>query len=123
MKIRMTRNVRSDIIGLSKPGTILRARYEYAAKSNQHGAISGLCDNGIWLGVRPGELIEVDDLKDVGKNENSRYLIDGSIRELESPIPTKLYAEIWGTRVHPATTEAENTNRRKGKRNADKDMN
>lgn len=55
MKIRMMKNVRSDIPGLSKPGTILRAGIEYSAKSNQHGAISGLCDNGEYLGVKPGE--------------------------------------------------------------------
>lgn len=49
------KNVRSDIIGLSRPGTILRAGMEYDAKSNQYGAISGLCDNGEYLGVKPGE--------------------------------------------------------------------
>lgn len=55
MKIRMIRNVRSDIPFISKPGTILRAGMEYAAISNQHGAISGQCDNGEYLGVKPGE--------------------------------------------------------------------
>lgn len=61
IKIRMRKNVRIDfplgIIGLlgEKPGTILRADMEYQAISNKNGAISGLCDNGEYLGVKPGE--------------------------------------------------------------------
>lgn len=61
IKIRMKKTVRPDfplgIIGLlgEKPGTILRAGMEYQATSNKNGAISGLCDNGEYLGVKPGE--------------------------------------------------------------------
>lgn len=61
IKIRMLQNVRPDfplgIIGLlgEKPGTILRASMEYQAMSNKNGAISGLCENGEYLGVKPGE--------------------------------------------------------------------
>lgn len=39
----------------SPPGTILRAGVEYEAVSNKHGAISGICENGERLGVKPGE--------------------------------------------------------------------
>lgn len=56
MKIRMLENVRPDL-PLAKPGTILRAGEEYEAKSNKNGAISGLCANGEYLGVRPGEFV------------------------------------------------------------------
>ena len=56
MKIRMLKNVRPDL-PLAKPGTILRAGEEYEAKSNKNGAISGLCANGEYLGVRPGEFV------------------------------------------------------------------
>lgn len=59
MRIKMLTNVRSDFpLGLfagAKPGTILRAGMEYKATSNPHGAISGICENGESLGVRPGE--------------------------------------------------------------------
>lgn len=66
IKIRMTRNVRPDflfgIVGLlgEKPGTILRAGVEYQAMSNKNGAISGICENGECLGVKPGEFEFVD---------------------------------------------------------------
>lgn len=61
IKIRMRKTVRPDfpfgIVGLlgDKPGTILRADMEYTAITNKNGAISGLCDNGEYLGVKPGE--------------------------------------------------------------------
>lgn len=61
IKIRMKKTVRPDfplgIIGLlgEKPGTILRAGMEYQAMTNKNSAISGLCDNGEYLGVKPGE--------------------------------------------------------------------
>lgn len=56
MKIRMLETVRPDL-PLAKPGTILRAEEEYEAESNRNGAISGLCANGEYLGVRPGEFV------------------------------------------------------------------
>lgn len=61
IRIRMLQSVRPDIplgiIGLlgEKPGTILRGGMVYQAKSNGNGAISGLCENGVYLGVKPGE--------------------------------------------------------------------
>lgn len=55
IRIRMLKNVRPDLLFLAKPETILRQDLEYEAKSNQNGAISGLCDNGEYLGVKPGE--------------------------------------------------------------------
>ena len=51
----MLKNVRPDLIFLAKPGTILCQDLEYDAIANQNGAISGLCDNGEYLGVKPGE--------------------------------------------------------------------
>lgn len=57
IRIRMRQNVRPDLLFIMpcKPGTILRAGMEYSAISNPNGAISGLCDNGECLGVKPGE--------------------------------------------------------------------
>ncbi len=58
IRIRMKQNVRPDLLFgkiHGKPGTILRAGMEYPAISNKHGAISGICDNGEKLGVKPGE--------------------------------------------------------------------
>lgn len=55
MRIRMLNSVRPDLPFLANPGTILRAGIEYEAKSNPQGAISGLCENGTYLGVRPGD--------------------------------------------------------------------
>lgn len=51
----MLQNVRPELIFLAKPGTILRAGEEYPAKSNKNGAISGLCQNGEYMGIKPGE--------------------------------------------------------------------
>ena len=56
MKIKMLETVRPDLL-LAKPGTILRAGEEYEAKANEKGAISGLCANGEYLGVRPNEFV------------------------------------------------------------------
>ena len=55
MKIRMLETVLPDLLFLAKPGTILCAGEEYEARANKNGAISGLCPNGEYLGVRPGE--------------------------------------------------------------------
>lgn len=55
IRIRMLQNVRPDLIFLAKPGTILRVGLEYDGMTNQNGAISGLCENGEYLGVKPGE--------------------------------------------------------------------
>jgi len=52
--IIMRENVRGHCL-ISKPGTILRRGVCYNAKSNKYGAVSGLCDNGEWLGVKPKE--------------------------------------------------------------------
>lgn len=55
IRIRMLCTVRSDVPFFSTPGTILLMGCEYPAETNRNGAISGLCDNGEYLGVRPGE--------------------------------------------------------------------
>ena len=52
--IEMLENVRG-IQWISPTGTILRGGVRYAGKTNPNGAISGLCGNGEWLGVKPGE--------------------------------------------------------------------
>lgn len=54
IRIKMTHTIRGEH-PLSPPGTILRAGYEYPAKTNKNGAVSGLCNNGEYLGVKPGE--------------------------------------------------------------------
>jgi len=60
MKIKMLQTVRSDIPFLSQPETVLIAGEEYEAKANKYGAISGQCENGEYLGVRPGEFRFLD---------------------------------------------------------------
>lgn len=55
MRIRMLENVMADLLFVAKPETLLCAGGEYEAKANRNGAISALCDNGEWLGVKPGE--------------------------------------------------------------------
>lgn len=57
MIIRMLETVLPDLLFLAKPGTILQAGNEYEARANKNGAISGLCPNGEYLGVRPGEFV------------------------------------------------------------------
>jgi hypothetical protein len=52
--ILMLENVRGNPI-ISPPGTILRQGMEYKGESNPYGAVSGLCKNGKYLGVKPGE--------------------------------------------------------------------
>jgi len=54
IKIRMLVSVRPDGFG-GKPGTVLKFDREYDAVANPHAAISGFCENGELLGVRPGE--------------------------------------------------------------------
>lgn len=55
MKIKMIKDVRSDLPFLSTPGTVLRFGKVYEATANKLGAVSGKCENGEMLGVRPGE--------------------------------------------------------------------
>ena len=56
----MLETVRPDLPFLAKPGTLLVAGEEYEATSNRFGAISGLCENGEYIGVRPGEFVFTD---------------------------------------------------------------
>lgn len=51
----MLENVTADLWFMARPGTVLRAGAEYEAKANRNGAISALCENGEWPGVKPGE--------------------------------------------------------------------
>lgn len=55
IKIRMLETVRPDLPFLAKPGTVLVQGKEYDAEANKHGAVSGICENGDYLGVKPGE--------------------------------------------------------------------
>jgi hypothetical protein len=88
IKIRMLQNVRPDfpfgIIGLlgEKPGTILRAGMVYQAKSNGNGAISGLCENGEYLGVKPGEFEFVEDPEWVLKIHGAKVVPECTIYQL-----------------------------------------
>lgn len=63
MKIKMLCTVRPDLIFLAKPGTVLRVGKVYEAVVNPLGAVSGICENGEWLGVKPGEfeIVEAPD--------------------------------------------------------------
>ena len=40
---------------LATPDTFLCAGLEYEATANRNGAISAVCENGVKMGVRPGE--------------------------------------------------------------------
>ena len=55
MKIRMIKDVRSEIPILSASRTVLKFGKTYDATANKHGAVCGRCDNGELIGVRPGE--------------------------------------------------------------------
>jgi hypothetical protein len=53
IRIRMRKTVRAVFIFSSN--IFLETGKEYPATTNKYGAISGVCDNGELLGVRPGE--------------------------------------------------------------------
>lgn len=55
IKIRMLTTVYPDFMFLAKPGTVLKAGETYDAIANQNGAVSGICENGAHLGVKPEE--------------------------------------------------------------------
>lgn len=55
IRIQMLKTVRPDLPFLASPGTILFEGETYQAVSNKNGAISGICQNGKQLGVKPGE--------------------------------------------------------------------
>lgn len=61
MKIKMLRTVRPDYpcLSIAKPGTILYAGVEYEATANQYGGICGVCENGVKMGLKPGEFVFV----------------------------------------------------------------
>ena len=54
IEIHMLTTIRG-IAFISKPGTILYKDIKYKAEANKNGAVSGVCDNGEKLGVKPGE--------------------------------------------------------------------
>lgn len=54
LKVRVLSTTRGNGF-ISPPGTILKEGDEVEAETNPHGAISGLCQNGEWLGLYPGE--------------------------------------------------------------------
>lgn len=58
IKIRMIQTTRPDLPFIPRPdeqGMILYEGKEYDAVTNPHGAISGICENGKQLGIRPKE--------------------------------------------------------------------
>ena len=59
MWIKMTQTVKPELPFLATQDTFLCAGLEYEATANQHGAISGVCENGVKMGVRPGEFLFV----------------------------------------------------------------
>ena len=59
IKIKMLTTVRPELRFLARPGKILCEGEEYVAKANTRGAVSGLCANGEYLGVKPGEFVFV----------------------------------------------------------------
>ena len=72
IKIKMLKTVRPELRFLARPGKVLQEGEIYVAKANTRGAVSGLCANGEYLGVRPGEFVFVqapDWLIDIWKKE------------------------------------------------------
>ena len=55
IRIKMTKTVRCCFPLNPDEKIILMNGIEYEAKSNRYGAISGLCENGEWLGVKSDE--------------------------------------------------------------------
>lgn len=56
IRIRMLKTVRPDLPFLQPDAkTILVVGEIYNAVANRNGAVSGVCDNGQCLGVKPGE--------------------------------------------------------------------
>lgn len=61
IKIKMLKTVRPDFPFLQNdPKTILVVGEEYNAIANKNGAVSGICDNGKMLGVKPGEFAFIE---------------------------------------------------------------
>lgn len=54
LRVRILKTTRGLGI-ISPPGTVLKEGDEVEGQSNPHGAISGLCKNGEWLGLYPNE--------------------------------------------------------------------
>lgn len=54
-KIKMLQTVKPGFPFMVKPGSILWEGGVYDATSNQHGAICGISEAGVSVGVRPGE--------------------------------------------------------------------
>lgn len=65
MKIRMKKTVIPDwpLNYLMPPGTVLLDGQIYSATQNRCGAVSGICENGELLGVKPEEfeIVETED--------------------------------------------------------------
>jgi hypothetical protein len=55
MKIKMTKTIRAHSLIDPEGKIFLLSGLEYEAKANKLGAISGLCECGEWLGVKPHE--------------------------------------------------------------------
>lgn len=61
-EILMRDTVRTEIALFAQSGTVLWFDYTYKAKANRNGAVSGQCENGEWLGVKPGEFVFVGEV-------------------------------------------------------------
>lgn len=59
VKIKMLMTVTPDFSFLAKPGTVLVMGETYEATVNRNGAVSGVCENGEVLGVKPHEFVEI----------------------------------------------------------------
>ncbi len=90
MKIKMTTTVRSDLPFLQEPELILISGNEYEAKSNKNGAISGLCENGFWLGVKPHEF-EFVDFPIISSEFDRRHLIHYLKNRIQDLHPDREY--------------------------------
>jgi predicted RNA-binding Zn-ribbon protein involved in translation (DUF1610 family) len=59
----MLMTVTPDFSFLAKPGTILKKGDTYEATENKNGAVSGICENGEVLGVKPHEFKRIEEIK------------------------------------------------------------
>jgi hypothetical protein len=86
LRVRILTTTRGNMM-ISPPGTILREGDEVEAETNPQGAISGLCKNGEWLGLYPGEFEFISAPEWVlriwaahidNSSESARKLLEGS---------------------------------------------
>lgn len=76
MKIKMLMTVTPDFSFLAKPGTVLVKGETYEATVNKNGAVSGVCENGEVLGVKPHEFIKSDEEQQKNKLLNIKRVME-----------------------------------------------